>query len=126
MTGVQTCALPITVALRTANAEMSVLKSFFEFCVDREWLTANPARRVKGYKGRDAKDVRGQQKLPFSNGELERMYAACDQFVESDAPKVGRPSEVTGRDLRDFIALGVHTGLRISDLAVFRSSRMNE
>jgi site-specific recombinase XerD len=53
------------VSRKTANNDMSVVKSFFEFCIDMGWIKVNPAARVKGHKSRDAGDTRGEQKLPF-------------------------------------------------------------
>ena len=110
-----------TVAQKTANADMSVVRAFFEFGVDRGWIEANPALRVKNFKSRDSASTRNEQKLPFSDAELARMYEACERY----APEYKARMKVTGRDLSDFISVSVYTGLRISDTSTFRSSRMN-
>jgi integrase len=102
----------------TAARRMSMLKPFFEYCVSNEWITRNPARMVKNPKGRDASDGRNEQKLPFSDDELKRMYAACEKYGRTDAYKW------TGDDLADFISLSIYTGLRISDVAQFHIDRM--
>ena len=61
----------------TAAKNMSVVKAFFEFCHANEWTSRNPARMVRNQRGQH-NDPRSEQKLPFSDAELRRMYAACD------------------------------------------------
>src|SRR5271165_5887426 len=60
-----------------AAKNMSVVKAFFEFCHANEWTPRNPARMVKNQRGQH-NDPRSEQKLPFSDEELKRMYDACD------------------------------------------------
>lgn len=67
-----------SISPQSAAKSMSTLKAFFEFCVSNEWLTRNPARLVKNPRGRDAADRRSEQKLPFSDPEILRMYDACE------------------------------------------------
>jgi site-specific recombinase XerD len=57
---------------------MSAIKAFFEFCLSNEWITRNPARLVKNPRGWDVADRRNEQKLPFSDTELQKMYEACE------------------------------------------------
>ena len=106
------------VSAPTAARRMSMLKPFFEYCVSNEWITRNPARMVKNAKGRNTSDGRNEQKLPFSDNELKRMYAACEKYGRTDAYKW------PGDDLADFISLSIYTGLRISDVAQFHIDRM--
>jgi integrase len=126
------------VSPQTAAKNMSTIKAFFEFGLSNEWITRNPARLVKRQRTRVAADSRNQQKLPFSDDELKRMYDACEtqygkQNVKWDrtikwkmaAGQVNRYNRKwTGQDLADFISLFVYTGLRISDVATFHVSRM--
>jgi hypothetical protein len=58
------------------------------------------------------------QKIPFTDAELDRIYAACDAVGE---PLKAGPGfrNWTGLDVRDFIDLSLYTGLRISDFATF-------
>src|ERR1017187_2264688 len=114
-----------TVLKRTANSNMGFGKFFFGYCVDHEWIAASPAARVKGYKSRDAGDTRNEQKLPFTDAELRRMYDATETYGKKD-PKQEYKYTITGKDLSDFISVSVYTGLRISDVSTFRSVRMNE
>src|SRR5665213_3529889 len=67
-----------SVSPQTAAKNMSTVKAFFEYCVANEWLPRNPARLVKNQRSRDAADRRDEQKLPFSDSELRRMYEACE------------------------------------------------
>src|ERR1019366_1057516 len=113
-----------TCSQRSANSDMCVVRAFFEFSVERGWIAISPALRVKNYRSRDSASTRNEQKLPFTDAELERMYNACDRFVPEN-PKYAHRS-VTGRDLSDFISVSAYTGLRISDASTFHISRMNE
>jgi hypothetical protein len=97
---------------------MAMLKPFFEYCLANEWITRNPARLVKNPRGRDAGEKRAEQKLPFTDDELKRMYTACPKYGTSGKYKW------TGDDLADFISLSIYTGLRISDVALFHIDRM--
>lgn len=103
---------------RTGARRMSMLKPFLEYCVSNEWIARNPARTVKNPKGRDME--KAEQRLPFSDDELKRMYDACPKY--GNTPK----HKWTGDDVADFISLSIYTGLRISDVALFSIDRMNE
>jgi len=103
---------------QTGARRMSMLKPFLEYCVANEWITRNPARLVKNPRGRDAAEKRNEQKLPFTDGELKRMYDACSKY--GTTPKY----KWTGEDMADFISLSIYTGLRISDVALFHIDRM--
>jgi integrase len=126
------------VAPQTAAKNISTVKTFFEFCLANEWITRNPARLVQRQRTRDAADTRNQQKLPFSDDELKRMYEACDtQYGKQPITwsrtthAHGAQGEVNrynrkwnGQDLADFISISVYTGLRISDVSTFHLSRL--
>jgi integrase len=105
---------------QTGARRMSMLKPFFEYCVGNEWITRNPARMVKNPRGRDAGEKRAEQKLPFTDDDLKRMYDACPNYGATPKHKW------TGDDLADFISLSIYTGLRISDVALFQIDRMQK
>lgn len=127
-----------SVSPQTAVKNMSTVKSFFEFCVSNEWLPKNPARLVKNQRGRDAADRRNEQKLPFTDAELQKMYDACEtkygkqeikwsrvtHHVRAEGEYTRYNRKWTGQDLADFISVSVYTGLRISDVSTFRIDRM--
>ena len=128
------------VAIQTANRDMSIIRSFFELCLCNEWVDRNPAKLVKNVKGRSSADSRNEQKLPFSDDELQRMYDTCEhrygkREIKWDRTVHHRQAEGmaqnykykwTGRDLADFISISVYTGLRISDVATFHIDRLKE
>lgn len=127
-----------SVSPQTAARNMSTVKTFFEFCLSNEWLSRNPARLVRTQRGRDAADRRCEQKLPFSDPELRKMYDACETSYGKQEIKWSRTIhhqrisgeyvrynfKWSGRDLADFISVSVYTGLRISDVSTFHIDRM--
>jgi integrase len=127
-----------SVSPQTAAKNMSIVKAFFEFCVSNEWISRNPARLVRRQRGRDAVDRRAEQKLPFSDQELRKMYEACETKYGKQEIKWSRTihherasgeyvrynSKWTGQDIADFISVSVYTGLRISDVSTFHADRM--
>jgi integrase len=126
------------VSPQTAAKNMSIVKAFFEFCLSNEWTPRNPARLVKNRRGREAADRRSEQKLPFSDEELRRMYEACETKYGKQEIKWSRVihhrrvegqyarynQKWTGQDVADFISVSVYTGLRISDVSTFHIDRL--
>jgi integrase len=123
---------------QAAAKNMSTIKAFFEFCLSNEWITRNSARLVKNPRGRDAADRRNEQKLPFTDAELQIMYEACETKYGKQEVKWSRTIhhqrvegeygrynyKWAGQDLADFIRVSVYTGLRISDVCTFHVDRM--
>jgi integrase len=105
------------VSPQTAVRRMAMLKPFFEYCLSNKWISSNPARAVKNPRGREMKI--DDQKLPFTDDELNGMYKACERYG-------GERHRWTGDDLADFISLSIYTGLRISDVALFHIDRLHE
>jgi hypothetical protein len=99
----------------TAVRRMAMLKPFFEYCLSNQWIESNPARAVKNPKTRAMQH--SEQKFPFTDEELARMYAACERYGRTWRHKW------SGEDLSDFISLSIYTGLRISDVALFHIDR---
>lgn len=123
----------------TSSKNMSVVKAFFEFAVSNEWLDRNPARLVKNPRVRAGDDPRSQERLPFTDEELQRMFEACANDYGKQPLKWSKerhdrpagPGEIasyrfkwTGQDLADFISVSVYTGLRISDVCTFHVDRL--
>lgn len=101
------------VSAHTAAPRMSSVRSFFEFCR----MPSNPARKVRNPRGRDTGDLRNEQKLPFTDAELQRMYEAAETQYgthevkwsrESDGRRVQfsyrRKNKWGGQDVADFIS----------------------
>lgn len=95
-----------------------MLKPFFEYCASNQWIMRNPAQAVKNPKGREMETA--EQRLPFTDVELKKMYDACPKYGTTAKHKW------TGDDVADFISLSIYTGLRISDVALFNIDRMNQ
>jgi integrase len=104
------------VSPQTAVRRMAMMKPFFEYCVSNKWIESNPARAVKNPKGREM--THSEQKYPFTDEEIKRMYEACERYGKTYRHKWD------GEDLADFISLSIYTGLRISDVALFNIDRM--
>lgn len=101
-------------ALRAKAKKLERLKSFIKFCVKREWLAKNIADDLQAPEGSSVL----VPKAPFSDEELERLYAACDEI--GPQLKLGPGFRTwAGEDVKDFIYLSIYTGLRISDVVTF-------
>jgi hypothetical protein len=61
-------------------------------------------------------------KTLYEDGELERIYAACDKIGNPTSPGPGYRTW-GGEDVPDFISVSIYTGFRISDVAVFDTSK---
>ena len=84
---------------------------FFSFCVDREWITRNPARGLKRPKLLEANEA-----VPYTAEEITRIIAACDFIGKS-------PYE---RLLALAMALLMRfAGLRISDVVTLSRDHIN-
>ncbi len=82
------------------------LRSFFDFCLDAEWIQRNPAKGLKRPMTRQAPT------LPFSREEMERILEACIKY----------PGK---RDrLKAFVLVMRYSGLRISDAAALTNDRI--
>ena len=132
------------VSPQTMPGKLGLVKAFFEIFVEDGILERNPAR----IKSRPNRALRAPeqsaagQKNPFTNEELERMLDGCARYGRTEVrqwPKKRNGRRMvaiteycdyhrkwTGKDLADFIHLSIHTGLRISDVATFHISRLNE
>jgi integrase len=106
---------------RAKGKRLGTLRSFFRFCMNRQWLSKNPVTSdLKPPLGAN----RAANKVPFTDDELQIIVRACDQ-LESTSWSNGRYKGVwTGEDAKDFIWVLVYTGLRISDVALFNMSRL--
>jgi integrase len=106
---------------RAKGKQLGTLRAFFRFCMNRKWLQENPVSSdIKAPIGAN----RVANKAPFTDEELQRIVDACDNLGEV-AWSNGRESGVyTGDDLKDFIWVMIHTGLRISDVGLFNMNRL--
>jgi integrase len=99
---------------RAKAKKLDRLKAFVKFCRKRHWLTDDITEDLRAPQGSSLPAA----KAPFTDDELTRIYAACDQLGGPVPPGAGhRPWG--GEDAKDFIMLSIYTGLRISDVATF-------
>jgi integrase len=87
---------------RTLSKRLERLRAFFNFCVENDWITKNPAKSIK------PPQTRPIPTLPFTDGEVARILAKADF-----------------RSGVFFRAL-LHSGLRIIDVAGLRPERIQD
>jgi integrase len=93
-----------TIGPGTAKNQIARMRSFFRFCIDRQWIERNLAKLIEMPKVDDS------EPKPYEPGELVRINEAIDQF-----PNKGIYGEMTRERLRAFVAVLRWTGMRIGD-----------
>jgi integrase/recombinase XerD len=104
--------------IRSKAKKLERLKGFLKFCIKRKWLSEDIASDLEAPEGSSLP----VPKAPFTDDELNRIYAACDAIGAPTKPGPGHRNW-SGEDAKDFIFLSVYTGLRISDVATFDISK---
>ncbi len=102
------------VAPRTQRKELEYLRSFCAFCVIRDWIASNPAKRLKPPKVEDIATA------PFTREESDKLIAACDRMRgmwKEDGPLVRHRA-------RALVGVLLYSGLRIGDVAKLRRARL--
>lgn len=98
----------------SARKRLEYVKSFFRFCHQSGWMTANPAAVIKPPKPDHSPT------MPFEQKQIDAMLAFADTF--NPRGRYGRGS----RDrVRAMILLLRYSGLRISDAAVLERARLD-
>jgi integrase len=124
------------VAANTASKNMTIVKSFFEFCADNEWVKRSPAEKVKALKNKATENAK--ERIPFSDEELKRMFETCESQYgkrpirwsrqthhhQAQSQMANYKYKWTGQDLADFVSVSLYTGLRISDVCTFHVDRL--
>ena len=100
----------------TAQKRMEMLRKFFSFCVDAEWIEKSPAKLVK------MPPAKYDPTLPFTDQEMEKILWAADLIREAH-PKI--PQE-TPKKLKALILLMRYSGIRISDAVMFRREKLKD
>jgi len=120
---------------RTKGTRLGVLRAFFRFAVNRNWMSETP---ISSDITPPVGSSKSADKMPFSDEELSRIMRACDNPPRPMRQRDRSPGHVgceyknaqgagswTGEDLRDLIELMVpNTGFRISDATLFDMSRL--
>ena len=91
---------------KTTIKETQTIRGFFNFCLDRLWMTANPAKKLKQPKGHTSPT------MPFEPEEVDAILEACDRLPD------GNPNtrDVNRLKARARILILLHTGFRLSDM----------
>ncbi len=85
----------------TSGKELGHLRTFFHFCIEREWITRNPAAIIK------APQVKELPRLPYIEKEIQNILAQAQDDKELA-----------------FILTLRYTGLRIGDASLLRVSAL--
>ena len=96
-------AHPSGTAAASTRLGLIVLRTFLRFCLDRKWITENPAVKMKLPKPDQTTT------LPYTDEEVNRMLDACDR-LRCDGANLR-----TRQRARALILLLLYSGLRISD-----------
>ncbi|HTV55315.1 MAG TPA: site-specific integrase [Terriglobia bacterium] len=111
----------LKLGVRAKAKRLGTLRSFFRFCMNREWLEKNPVSKdLRPPLGAN----RVANKIPFTDSELERIINACDALGGVEWTNGDGEGAWTGEDAKDFIWTLTYTGLRISDVALFDMKRL--
>ena len=94
----------------TLSKEIEFIRTFCQFCCDREWMRHNPARKIRIRGARPAAEV-----VPFTAAQVQALLDACEGFGR-------RPYERLRA--RAMVLLLRHTGLRISDVVTMTPDRI--
>jgi integrase/recombinase XerD len=97
----------------TASKRLEVLRLFFRFCLAADWIEKSPVAGIK------APQVDSPPTLPFTNEELQRVYAACDGYSTNGNHGRNRPWRV-----KAFVWTLRYSGLRIGDVVTLETTRL--
>ena len=96
----------------TANT-INRLRTFFNFCLKREWIEKSPARHLTVPK------IDEVERKPFEPEELQKIWEAVEQF-----PNWGIYGMGTRDRLRAFLLILRWTGMRIGDCVQLEESKI--
>jgi integrase len=94
----------------SARKRLEELRAFFNFCSDSEWITKNPARKIRMPVANDPPVV------PLSEATIEAALAACDSY----------PNKLNAVRLRALVLLLRHTGISIRDAVTLSRERIED
>ncbi|MFL6437731.1 MAG: tyrosine-type recombinase/integrase [Terriglobales bacterium] len=98
----------------TARKKQHILKGFFEYALQRDHITKNPAKGLGKIKGSDRKPT-----LPLDDAQFAQLLAAI--------PKLnGQTTDDTRTKLRGICLLQRWTGLAIKDAVLFERKRLQK
>jgi integrase/recombinase XerD len=106
---------PRAVTVRTSRKELEYLRAFLAFCVSQEWCPKNAAKAVRMPR------EELQAADPFSAADIAAMLAACERIGPDADPR----ATAWRHRAKALVLLFLYTGLRVSDVAQLRWSRLD-
>jgi integrase/recombinase XerD len=97
----------------SARKKLERLRTFFRFCIDNEWMHANPAKGIK------PPIAHARPTLPVTNEDFEKILWACDLF-----PANGIYGEGNRVRVKAFVLTLRYSGLRIRDVALLSADKL--
>jgi integrase len=94
---------------------LHLLRSFFNFAEDQEWIAHNPARKLKPPK------VEYSEAVPFTHEQIKSVLDACRTFA-AQSHKSGHLNAIR---MRSLILLLRYTRLRIGDAVGLSVNRLS-
>ena len=102
------------IAASTWRKELETLRAFFAWCLDRKWITDNPAKRLRMPRIEDLST------LPFTAEEIDGLQAACDVIASDNHAETA----YIRQRARALVLVLLYSGLRISDVAQLRRAAL--
>jgi site-specific recombinase XerD len=99
----------------TWKTERQTLVTFFGYCVNRGWITTNPAKEVSA-----PRNLKPNEVVPYTLREESLILGACEQIGGGKYNRSGARYEQLRA--RAMVTLLRHTALRISDVATLRKN----
>jgi len=97
----------------SARKKLERLRTFFRFCIDNQWMHANPAKGIK------PPIAHTRPTLPVTNEDFEKILWACDLYRVQGIYGEGNRTRV-----RAFVLLLRYSGLRIRDVALLSDDKL--
>jgi len=98
------------IAATTWTKELEIIRSFFRYCVESEWINKSPAAAVKM-----PKNIKPTDKEPYTSNDIVKILAACDAIGQRQYERVRA---------RAMTLLLRYTALRIGDVALLAKDRV--
>lgn len=95
----------------TASKELEIMRVFFGFCVNRNWLRENPAKRINL-----PRNLKPNEIAPYTPSEVVAILMACDKIGKRQFERLRAKA---------MILTFRYTALRIGDVALLARDRIS-
>jgi integrase len=102
----------------TSMKKLELLKAFFRFCVDSNWIPTNPAKAIRPPRPKE------NPIQPFTPDEYTRILAAPHQIPLAMGTTAADSDPIDAEKLVTFIMLLRYSGLRIGDAGLLTIDRI--